>query len=110
MLADDVIWIIGPSGAALTKGQLLAAAGRPQTPAPRFDVDSLRVRRAGDAVIVDYRRRDTRQLGGGCQTGRSCERTGCPSSASVENGINPEAFQSMTLAKSPRAAPVPPAS
>jgi hypothetical protein len=64
MLADDLIWIVGPTGAALTKPQLLAAAGRPQVPAPHFDVDSLHVRRLGDLVLVDYLRRDTRQLGG----------------------------------------------
>jgi hypothetical protein len=71
MLAEDLIWIIGPSGESVTKSQFLAAVGRRQTPSPRFEVDSLHVRQAGSAVIADYRRRDTRQLGGYKLTTRS---------------------------------------
>ena len=64
MVGDDLIWILGPSGASLTKSQFLTAVSRRQRPPPRFEVDSLHVRQAGDAVIVDYRRGDRRQLGG----------------------------------------------
>ena len=64
MLADDLVWIIGPSGASLTKTRLLAAVSQRQTPPPRFEVDSVHLRPAGTAVVVDYRRGDTRQLGG----------------------------------------------
>ena len=64
MFAEDLIWVIGPTGAALTKRQLLGAIGRAAAGEPHFEVDSLHARRAGDAVVVDYLRRDTRQLGG----------------------------------------------
>lgn len=63
ILADELVWVVGPTGAAVGKAAILAAASRPQNPPPRFTVDSLRVRRAGTAAVVDYLRGDTRQLG-----------------------------------------------
>lgn len=63
-LADDLIWVIGASGAPVGKKELLAAAGTPQNPTPRFEIDSVHVRRVGDVAIVGYRRTDHRQVGG----------------------------------------------
>ena len=62
-LADDLIWVIGTNGAEVTKLQLLSAVARPQVPAPRFEVDSVRAQRIGDVAIVQYRRADHRQVG-----------------------------------------------
>src|SRR6184192_48346 len=56
MLADDLVWIIGPSGASVTKTQFLAAVSQRQTPPPCFAVDSVHLRPAGIAVVVDYNR------------------------------------------------------
>ena len=36
-LADDLVWIVGATGATIGKVQLLAAAGTVQSPAPRFE-------------------------------------------------------------------------
>src|SRR5437899_10598182 len=44
MLADDLVWIIGPSGASVTKTQFLAAVSQRQTPPPCFAVDSVHLR------------------------------------------------------------------
>jgi len=63
-LADCLVWTVGTNGAQLTKAQLLAAASHRQTPTPRFEIDSVRVRRLGDVAVVDYRRGDARRLGG----------------------------------------------
>ena len=62
-LADDLVWVVATSGAELTKSEFLAAASRLQTPLPRFDVDSVRVRRLGDVALVHYRREDHRRVG-----------------------------------------------
>jgi len=50
MLAKNLVWILGPSGSSLNRGQLLAAVGQRQSPQTRFEVDSVHVRRAGAAV------------------------------------------------------------
>ncbi len=63
MLADDLIWVIGATSDAVGKAKLLAAAGTPQDPKPRFSVDSVRVNEIGRAAIVDYRRTDHRRVG-----------------------------------------------
>jgi ketosteroid isomerase-like protein len=63
-IADDLIWVIGATGDVVGKTRLLAAASTPQDPVPHFDVDSVRVRRAGDVAMVDYRRTDRRRVGG----------------------------------------------
>jgi ketosteroid isomerase-like protein len=62
-LAHDLIWVIGATGDAVGKDQLLSLVARVQNPRPRFDVDSVRVRQVGDVALVDYRRTDHRQLG-----------------------------------------------
>jgi hypothetical protein len=62
-LADVLEWIIGANGATVTKAQLLMAAGRPQVPAPRFEVDSVRALWTGGAAIVEYLRTDHRTVG-----------------------------------------------
>jgi hypothetical protein len=61
--SDSLVWVIGASGAEATKQQLLAALVRPETPAPVYDVDSVRVSRLGEAVVVEYRRTDRRRVG-----------------------------------------------
>jgi hypothetical protein len=63
MLDDSMVWVIGATSDAVGKTQLLAAAGTPQDPRPRFDVDSLRVREIGEVALVDYRRTDRRRVG-----------------------------------------------
>ena len=63
MLADDLIWVIGATSEAVGKAQLLAAAGTPQNPKPRFDVDSVHVHQIHDVAVVDYRRTDHRRVG-----------------------------------------------
>lgn len=65
LMADDLIWIVGPNGSEMTKPQLLAAAAQVQTPAPRFLVDSVRAKRYGDVATVTYRRTDHRPIGDG---------------------------------------------
>ena len=62
-LADDLIWVIGANGNEVSKGQFLAAVAPLQVPAPRFEVDSIRVQRIGDVAIVGYRRADHRAAG-----------------------------------------------
>ena len=62
-LADDLVWVLGANGKEVTKSQFLAAVSQPQVPAPRFEVDSLRVKRIGDVAIVAYRRSDRRAVG-----------------------------------------------
>lgn len=61
LLADDLVWVVGSSGAIITKSQLLAAASAP-SPA-RFEIDSLRTRQYGPTVVADYIRRDHWPLG-----------------------------------------------
>jgi ketosteroid isomerase-like protein len=63
-LADDLIWVIGATGDAIGKTQLLAVLGTLQNPTPRFDVDSVHVRQVGNVAIVDYQRTDRRRVGG----------------------------------------------
>ena len=65
MLADDLVWIVGPNGSEMTKKQLLGAAAQSNAPAPRFDVDSVRAERFGDVATVEYRRTDHRPMGNG---------------------------------------------
>lgn len=62
--APQLVWVLGPTGSSVTRSQLMAAVSRPQSPRPRFEVDQVQIRQAGTAVIVDYRRRDTRQVAG----------------------------------------------
>jgi len=63
-LADDLIWVVGATSDTVGKARLLALAGTPQNPTPRFDIDQVHVRRVGDVAIVDYQRSDHRRLGG----------------------------------------------
>jgi hypothetical protein len=63
MLDDSMIWVIGATSDAVGKAQLLEAAGTPQDPRPRFDVDSIHVREIGEVALVDYRRTDRRRVG-----------------------------------------------
>jgi uncharacterized protein (TIGR02246 family) len=65
MLADDLVWIVGNSGAELTKSQLIAASARIGKSAPRFLVDSVRATRFGDVATVAYRRSDHWPMGSG---------------------------------------------
>ncbi len=70
LLADDLVWIVGPDGSEMTKKQLLSAAAQlrvpaPHAPAPRFIVDSVRAKRFGDVATVAYRRTDHRPMGDG---------------------------------------------
>lgn len=65
MLADDLVWIVGPNGSEMTKTQLLNAAAQIHAPAPRFSVDSVRAERFGDVATVEYRRTDHRPMGDG---------------------------------------------
>lgn len=64
-LADDLVWVVGATGAPATKAQILAASGRPPALPTRFDVDSVRVRRVGDVALVTSRRTDRRTLSAG---------------------------------------------
>lgn len=64
-LADDLVWIVGVNGTEMTKGQLLAAAARFNTPAPRFNADSVRATRFGNVATVEYRRDDHWPKGAG---------------------------------------------
>ena len=65
LLADDLVWIIGPNGSEMTKGQLLSASAQSHPPAPRFVVDSVRAKRFSDVATVEYRRTDHRPMGDG---------------------------------------------
>jgi hypothetical protein len=69
--APDLVWVVGASGAAVSRQQLLAAVGRPQTPAPRYEIDSVNVRLIGTVAIVDYLRTDHRQVASWTSTVRS---------------------------------------
>jgi hypothetical protein len=62
-LADDLLWIVGATGDAIAKRQLLSAAAHAQTPAPRFDVDSVSSHPLGTTTAVEYIRSDHRRLG-----------------------------------------------
>jgi len=64
LLAQDLVWVLGANGTALTKPQLLrAAAAHPPGAPARFDVDSVRVRTVGDAAFVDLVRTDRWTVG-----------------------------------------------
>lgn len=63
-LADDLVWVVGPTGAPATKAQILAASGRPPALPTQFEVDPVRVQRIGDVALVASRRTDRRTLGG----------------------------------------------
>jgi len=65
LLADDLVWIVGPDGSEMTKKQLLSAAAQIHSPAPRFIVDSVRAKRFGNVATVEYRRTDHRPMGDG---------------------------------------------
>jgi ketosteroid isomerase-like protein len=65
LLADDLVWIVGPNGSEMTRGQLLSAAAQSHPPAPRFIVDSVRAKRFGDVATVEYHRTDHRPMGDG---------------------------------------------
>lgn len=62
-LADDLLWIVAATGDVITKRQLLSAAAPVQTPAPRFDVDSVSSHPLGTTTAVEYIRSDHRRLG-----------------------------------------------
>jgi hypothetical protein len=62
-LADSLVWIVGATGAGVSKAQLLAAAGTVQIPSPRFDVDSVTTHAIGELVAVEYVRSDHRRAG-----------------------------------------------
>jgi hypothetical protein len=70
-LDDDLNWVLGANGATVNKAQLLAAAGRPQVPAPRFEIGDVRARVIGEATIVEYLRTDRRAVGAEDFTTRS---------------------------------------
>ena len=65
LLADDLVWIVGPDGSEMTKKELLSAAAQIHSPAPRFIVDSVRAKRFGNVATVEYRRTDHRPMGDG---------------------------------------------
>src|SRR5256885_11938191 len=62
-LAKDLVWTVGLTGAQIGRAELLAAAARPQVPAPTYRIDSLRVYAPGRGVAVaEYARTDTRTV------------------------------------------------
>lgn len=62
-LAPGLVWTTG-TGSEATRAQIMTIGSRPQTPIPRYDVDSVRVERIGAVALVSYRRVDRRALGG----------------------------------------------
>jgi hypothetical protein len=61
---DSLRWVIGANGAEATKAQLLAAVAQREDAPPDYAVDSVRVRQVGTAAVIEYRRTDTRRVGG----------------------------------------------
>lgn len=63
-LANDLVWVYGANGSTVNKTQLLAAAAHVQTPAPRFEIDSVHATIFGNTTaVVEYRRTDHRDIG-----------------------------------------------
>jgi hypothetical protein len=62
-LADDMNWVTGASGSTLNAAQFLAAVSHIQTPAPRYEIDSLHARTLGPVATVAYTRADHRTAG-----------------------------------------------
>jgi len=68
-LAMDLAWMgIANGGATLSRNDLLKLAAVPQVPTPRYEIDSVTVRRIGEVALVGYRRSDHRQIGSEKQT------------------------------------------
>jgi ketosteroid isomerase-like protein len=63
-LADDLVWVVGATGAEFSKSQLLELARQPQNPPPRFVVESVAVHGSGAAALVSFRRTDHRSVAG----------------------------------------------
>src|SRR5438477_12720512 len=61
LVADNLVWIVGASGAPISKAQLVAAAGAANS--TQFQLDSLRVHASDAAAVVEYIRTDRRPLG-----------------------------------------------
>jgi hypothetical protein len=61
-LAADLQWVIGATGGAVTKPQLLMAVAGARGPLARFDIDSVRVHLIQNVAVVGYRRTDHRTV------------------------------------------------
>jgi hypothetical protein len=70
-LSDDLVWVVGPSGAEIGKAALLSGVGQVQSPTPQFSVDSVRAREIEGVALVEYLRADRRAVGSYAVTTRS---------------------------------------
>ena len=65
LLAEELVWTDGVTGAEVARGRLVAVLGARGAGAPvRTERDSVRVRAVGSVAFVGYRRTDRRSVGG----------------------------------------------